>query len=184
MKQDPEFLIFTGPMFGSKTTKMLAALERYKYRKMTVGAFKPRMDDRYSQGEIVTHSGLKWIATNVSTGKEILAYANDYDVIAVDEAFMIDDIAKILVQLFHQGKTIVVSSIQLSATGKIFDEIMWMMPWATYIKVCPAVCPISGKDAYYTYRKIAGLSEIEVGGEELYEPRSWKHHPALSSQDE
>ena len=52
---DPRFIIFTGPMFGSKTTRMLAALERFTYQNLRVMAFKPRMDDRYAKEEISTH---------------------------------------------------------------------------------------------------------------------------------
>ena len=56
-----------------------------------------------------------------------------------------------------------------------------MLPWATKIEKCPAVCTICGKDAFYTYRKVDSLSEIEVGGSELYEPRCWGHHPNFSN---
>ena len=54
----PEFIIFTGPMFGSKTTKLLAAVDRYVYQNKVIMAFKPKLDDRYSGGEISTHNGV------------------------------------------------------------------------------------------------------------------------------
>ena len=175
----PEFIIFTGPMFGSKTTRLLATLDRFRYQNRNIACFKPRMDDRYSDGEICTHSGGKIDAVCVKSGEDVLKYVqdmNEIQVIAVDEAFMIDGISDALLRLFRSGKTIVVSSLQLSASGNIFEEIRDMMPWATKIEVCPAVCPISGQDAYYTHRKLSGLDEITVGGAELYEPRSWFHH--------
>ena len=173
--RNPELIIFTGPMFGSKTTKMLSALERCLYQNRKVIAFKPKMDDRYSEGEICTHAGLRFPALNVQSGEEILSHASDHDVIGVDEAFMIDGSASALLQLFKMGKTVVVSSIQISASGFVFEEIRDLMPWATKIEVCPAVCVKTGKDAYYTVRKVDNLSEIEVGGAEMYEPRSWTH---------
>lgn len=179
----PEFIIFTGPMFGSKTTRLLATLDRFRYQNRNIACFKPMMDDRYSSGEICTHSGGKISAVCVKTGEDILKYIQDkksiqksIQVVAVDEAFMIDGSASVLLSLFREGKTIVVSSLQLSASGNIFEEVRDMMPWATKIEVCPAVCPISGQDAYYTHRKLSGLDEITVGGSELYEPRSWFHH--------
>ena len=58
---------------------------------------------------------------------------DDVDVIAVDEAFMIDGVAESLLRLFREGKTIVVSSLQLSASGNVFEEIRDMMPWATKV---------------------------------------------------
>tara|TARA_A100001011_G_C14297999_1_gene839385 strand:- start:1636 stop:2199 length:564 start_codon:yes stop_codon:yes gene_type:complete len=179
MNHDPKFIIFTGPMFGSKTTKMLATIDRYRYQQKKVVAFKPAMDNRYSTGEICTHSGGKIDAICVKKGKDIVKYIQDdkgVHVIAVDEAFMIEGAADSLIDLFKSGYTIVVSSLQLSATGKPFEEIRDMMPWATKIEVCPAVCPVTGRDAYYTHKKVDDLAEIAVGGSDLYEPRCWEMH--------
>lgn len=173
----PELIVYTGPMFGSKTTKMLTVLERASYQKKKVIAFKPKMDDRYDEGKIVTHAGLSFEAHNVRSGEEIVRMSSDYDVIGVDESFMIEGSARALIDLFQAGKTIAVSSIQLSASGKAFEEVRDLLPWATRVEVCPAVCVITGDDAYYTVRKSKGLSEIEVGGAETYEPRAWSCTP-------
>jgi thymidine kinase len=178
---DPEFIIFTGPMFGSKTTRLLAVVDRYTRQNKRVLAFKPMMDDRYASSDIATHSGGRLPAFSVKSGGEILNLARQpqtepVEIVAVDEAFMIDDCADALVELFREGKTIVVSSLQLSASGMVFEEVRDMMPWATKIEVCPAVCPITGRNAFYTHRKLEGLDEIVVGGEDLYEPRCWEHH--------
>jgi thymidine kinase len=172
---NPEFVIYTGPMFGGKTSRMLSALDRAKYQSKRILAFKPKMDYRYDSEEIVTHSGHRWKAHCVSSGEEILSLSNDADIVAVDEAFMIDDVADALLDLFRTGKNIYISSIQLSARGEPFEEIQKMFPWATRIEVCPAVCPVSGKDAYYTVAKVDGLNEIDIGGTEKYEPRCHEH---------
>ena len=177
--REPEFIVFTGPMFGSKTTRMLSVLERCSYQNRHVIAFKPKMDDRYCEGEICTHAGLKFPAVNVSSGEEILTQSFGYDVIGVDESFMIDNSASALISLFKQGKTIVISSIQMSATGNIFNEVKDILPWATRIEVCPAVCVQTGNNAFYTVKKINNLSEIEVGGVEMYEPRAWTATPFI-----
>jgi len=178
---DPEFVVFTGPMFGSKTTRMLSVLERCLYQNRKVIAFKPKLDDRYSEGEICTHAGLKFPAINVSSGKEISEKCKGYDIIGVDEAFMIDDCADALITLYKHGITVVVSSIQMSASGNVFKEIKEILPWATKIEVCPTVCVKSGNNAYYTVGKVENLSEIEVGGVEMYEPRSWSKTPFINA---
>ena len=186
-RRDPEFIIFTGPMFSSKTSKLISTVDRYKYQNLEVVAFKPRMDSRYNDEKIVTHTGISIDAHCVSTGAEILSQLDslgwNYHVIAVDEAFMIDGSADALLELFRRGKTIVVSSIQLSASGLAFDEVKEMMPFATKIEVCPAVCPITGRDAYYTERKQDGLEEIAVGGSDMYYPVSWEHHKFMNKRD-
>ena len=176
--QDPTFVIFTGSMFSGKTSKLLAALDRAKYQNKKIVVFKPKIDNRYAKSDIVTHTGSRWPAIAISAGHEMIDWVQDANVVAVDEAFMIEGIAECLISLFKQGKTILVSSIQLSATGKVFEEVRDMMPWATKIDVCPAVCPETGKDAYYTIRKIASLdelaSELEVGGSNVYLPACWE----------
>tara|TARA_Y100001963_G_scaffold152249_1_gene236695 strand:+ start:249 stop:827 length:579 start_codon:yes stop_codon:yes gene_type:complete len=186
---DPEFIIFTGPMFGSKTTRLLAIVDRYMRQNKKVVAFKPEMDDRYASSEIMTHSGGRLSAFSVKTGSDIINVAESLqekkiDVIAVDEAFMIDGCAKALLDLFRQGKTIIISSLQLSASGMVFEEVRDMMPWATKIEICPAVCPVTGRNAYYTHRKLEGLDEIVVGGDDLYEPRCWEFHGFMNRRQE
>lgn len=184
---DPEFIIFTGPMFGSKTTRLLAALDRYRYQSKNIVAFKPRMDDRYANAEIRTHSGGGISAVSVNSGSDIVEYIRDSvtscDVVAVDEAFMIDGVAEALLSIFRSGKSVLVSSLQLSASGKVFEEVRDMMPWATRIEVCPAVCPITGRDAYYTHRKLPGMAEIAVGGSDMYEPRCWEYHDFINQRE-
>lgn len=180
--QQPYFTVFTGPMFGSKTTRMLSAIERAVYQNKKVIAFKPKMDNRYSEGEIVTHTGMRYMAKNVNSGKEIWELSEDYDVIAVDEAFMIDEVSGVLIDLFKRGKSIIVSSIQLSASGQVFEEIRDILPWATKIEICAAVCPKTGADAYYTVKKKSNNSEIEVGGSDLYEPRAWSHTNFMNNE--
>ena len=91
---NPAFYIFTGPMMGSKTTRLIALVDRFSHKGLKVLAFKPRLDNRYSQGDICTHNGGKIAAFNVANGTAILEIVTSQDtrpdVIAVDEAFMID----------------------------------------------------------------------------------------------
>lgn len=183
MNANPEFIIYTGPMFGSKTSRLLTMLEKYKYQHRHAAIFKPRLDDRYSSNEVVTHSGWKVPAVCVKTGADILEYLTNMkdnpQIIAVDEAFMIPGAAETLVWLFKNGFTIVVSSLEMSSAGKPFHEIEKMLPWATLVEKCTAVCTICGRDAHYTHKKQIGGNEIEVGGAELYEPRCATHFPIL-----
>ena len=72
MSKPPELKIFTGPMFGGKTTRMLAALERYNYQHRSTMLFKPAIDKRYSEEKVVTHKGQEHTSVLVSSGQEIL----------------------------------------------------------------------------------------------------------------
>lgn len=183
---NPTLTIYAGPMFSSKTTRLLSDLERYKLQRKKSVVFKPSIDDRYSADEIVSHSGWKHPATVVKTGADVLKYLSDAeetpDVIAVDEAFMVSGIADVLIWLYRSGITIVVSSLDMSYAGKPFREVEKLMPWATKVEKCTAVCTECGRDAFYTHKKLITGEEIEVGGAELYEPRCFAHHVAIDNR--
>ena len=177
---NPAFYIFTGPMMGSKTTRLIALVDRFSHKGLKVLAFKPRLDNRYSQGDICTHNGGKIAAFNVTSGAAILEIVTSQDsrpdVIAVDEAFMIDGSGEALVSLYRSGFTVIVASIEMSSSCNVFAEIKEIMPWATHVEKCSAVCTTCGADAYFTSRKGDTLDEIAIGGAELYEPKCWAHH--------
>lgn len=183
MLTNPEFIVYCGPMFSSKTSSLLTTLEKYKYQHKKIEVFKPNIDDRYSKSEVVTHGGRSIQAVCVKTGAEILEYLtsleNEPQVVAVDEAFMIPGAAETLIWLYTYGFTVVVSSLEMSSSGKIFHEIEKMLPWATQVHKCTAVCTACGRDAHFTHKKQVGGEEIEVGGSELYEPRCAQHFPEL-----
>ena len=176
----PELKIYTGPMHGGKTTRLLAQLERYVYQNKKVQLFKPAIDNRFSVESVVTHSGQEWEAFRVNSAKEIIINSTHAQVVAVDEMFMIPHSAEALLQLYSQGKTILVSTLQLSYEPKPFEEVQKLMPWATSIDICPAVCTRCDKDAYYTRRLAGGDEQIQVGGAESYEPLCFEHYTELA----
>lgn len=194
MQGNPTFTVYVGPMFSSKTTKLLSALERYKYQRKRVAVFKPSLDDRYSPGEVVSHSGWTMEAHTVKTGADILEVlqqvTDEPDVVAVDEAFMIPNIAEVLVWLYRNGVSVVVATLDISAAGKAFHEVEKMLVWATHVEKCSSVCTVCGRDAFYTHKKqidekddvVVTGTEIRVGGAELYEPRCFSHHIAVDKR--
>lgn len=185
-----EFTLFVGPMFGGKTTRMLSEVDRHSYRGRKIYAFKPLIDDRYKESDIVSHNGGSLKAQTVEDGSEILEFLDDWGiyslsdedllidapVIAVDEVFMLEGCGEVLSHLFKCGATIIASSIQLNSDGNPFYELKEIMPYATKIEVCPAVCAVCGADAHYT-EKTGGRKdfEVEVGGSDIYEPRCFNH---------
>lgn len=174
-------------MFSAKTTSLLSVLDRFKYQGKKIAVFKPKLDDRYSESDVSTHGGWKMPAICVKLGTDILEHLANMEenpqVIAVDEAFMIPGVADVLVWLYRSGYSVVVSSLDLSATGKPFLEVEKMLPWATKVEKLSAVCTVCNKDAFYTYKKQTGGDEIEVGGNELYEPRCSRCHPSILNRD-
>ena len=177
---DNQFRMYVGPMFGGKTTRMLSQVERYSYMGEETLLFKPKIDDRYNIESIVTHAGKSIPAARVQHGDDIqrlvsALHGSSPTIVAIDEAFMIPGSGNAAINLFHKGHTVLVCSLQLSSDGSPFEEVKQMFPYATYVAVCPAVDPVSKRDAYYT-EKIGGqqgIGAVEVGGAEMYRPRDW-----------
>jgi len=174
------FKVFTGPMFGGKTTRLLSTIERDVIRGLNVMCFKPMIDVRYSSSEITSHLGAKVFAEQVESGTDILSIVNEsnrpVDSIAVDELFMIPHSGAALVEIFKRGINVYASSLQLSSIPKSYLDVDVVLPWATEIAVCPAICVSCGADAYYTYKKGGDPNAaVEVGGADLYEPRCFEH---------
>jgi thymidine kinase len=188
LRSNPEFIVFAGAMFSSKTSKLLMTMERYKYQKKQIVVFKPKIDTRYSDNAVVSHSGWTTPAVVVENGAQVLEHLLDGsppDVVVVDEMFMIEGIGDVLIWLYrNMGLTIVVSTLDISATGKSFAEVEKVLSWATRVEKCSAVCTVCGADAYYTYKKAPDSKEIHVGGSELYEPRCFCHHFMVNKQTE
>ena len=179
-----EFVIYCGPMWSGKTTRLTAAVERHRIRQTEVLCFKPDIDGRYSTSSIVTHSGSRMSAIPVSKGEQIIQHVSENrpEVIAVDEAFMIEGCADALIEVFKRGVSVYVSSIELSANLNSFTEIEKMMPFATRVEKCTAVCASCGDDAALTHRRVPSLEEISVGGADTYEPMCWSCHPLAASK--
>ena len=178
---NPKFIVYCGPMFSSKSTRLIADVERYRLQGRSIICFKPKMDERYQKTKITTHNGASIEAQLVVSGTDILSIVKSLkqvpDVVAVDEAFMIEESCEALVELFSYGINIVVASIDLSASCTPFTEVAAMLPFATEVVKCKAVCTKCGSDAAYTQRKFQNENdEIVVGGSELYEPSCFKHH--------
>lgn len=183
---NPTFIVYCGCMASSKTSSLLLEIERRRFQKKNVAVFKAAIDDRYSVDKIVSHAGWSSPALPVATGSDLvsalMAMKETPDVIALDEAFMVKDCAEVLIWLFKQGFDVLVSSLDISATGQPFPELKAMLPWATHVHKCTAVCTVCGADAYYTHKKPVDVDkgEIHVGGLELYEPRCFTHHGIIN----
>ena len=187
----PKLKVYVGPMFSGKSTRLLDQVKRYQIAKKNVLCVKPTLDNRYTnEGFIITHNDAHLKCYNIASGKDLLALfeqqnaSQKVDLIAVDEAFMIDNISESLLNLFYTYKIdVIVSSIDMSASNLPFKDISEILSHATHVKKCKAVCTICGADASYTSRKFSldeAEGQVRVGGSDLYEPRCLAHHDVLN----
>ncbi|MEM3185982.1 MAG: thymidine kinase [Conexivisphaerales archaeon] len=175
-------LVIMGPMFSGKTSRLLELLERDMIAGRKISLFKPRIDNRYSQGEVVTHKGIKLPATVVSIDSDGVSKIEndsaDSQVIGVDEAqfWPLDScLPETLDRLAFKGKIVYVSLLNRDHRGEPFGSAMELLARADEVQSLNAVCARCGDEAYFTQRLYKGKEtfgeQVQIGGKELYEPR-------------
>jgi thymidine kinase len=183
MKQ-PQLVLCCGGMFSGKTTKALYYIDRFQYQNKKIASFKPIGDNRYSDTEIVSHAGWRIPATPISTGDDIKQWLDnnmpDADVVFLDEMFMVPGSAKTLVDLYFSGKTVVISTLDLSSDLTILPEVANILPYASIVHKTLSVCSICGEDARFSYSKFKKDKEILIGGKDKYEARCFNHKGTIS----
>jgi len=181
--------VITGPMFAGKTTELIKRVERQIFAKKKAALFKPSIDNRYSEDEVVAHNGLRYeafvIPTNVDGVRKIaeITRKEGYEVIGVDEVqFFPDEIVGMLEELADSGVYVIASGLNLDFKGDPFPVTKELLVRADNIIYLTAVCTVCGKPATRTQRLINGKPAprdspvIMVGGRESYEARCREHH--------
>lgn len=171
-----KLIVHTGSMFSGKTSSLERDIKRFTIAGYDVVAFKPAIDDRYSESQIVTHDNIKLEAVTVTEVDDIKRYCEDKmpDVIAIDEVQFLKgalgDIIDYVNSCLDMGKTIIVAGLDMDYTGKPFEVIKELMPISNYLYKHHAVCVRCGADAWISHRKVEQAGRIVVGASEEYEP--------------
>ncbi len=181
--------VITGPMFAGKTTELIKRVERQVFAKRKAALFKPSIDSRYSEDEVVAHNGLKYRAFVVPTGENgvgrivEITLREGYDVIGVDEVqFFPMGIVDALNRLADDGVYVIASGLNLDFKGDPFPVMKELLVRADNVVYLTAVCTVCGKPATRSQRLIDGKPAprdspvILVGGRESYEARCREHH--------
>lgn len=164
--------VIAGCMFSGKTEELIRRLRRSQIAKQRVEIFKPIIDDRYSATEVVSHSQHRIESRVVKHSSEIVALAQDADVIGVDEAQFFDDgIVEICEKLANEGKRVIVAGLDLDYRGKPFGPMPNLMAVAEYVTKTMAVCMQSGLPASRTQRMTNSHELVVVGHGDQYEAR-------------
>ena len=83
--------VVCGSMFSGKTEELIRRLKRAKFAHQRVEIFKPRIDVRYSEEEVVSHDANAIRSTPVESPQNILLMTADVDVVGIDEAQFFDE---------------------------------------------------------------------------------------------
>ena len=175
--------VIAGSMYAGKSTELIRRIETLGYTNLKIVAFKPSIDNRYSEDEIVTHSGMKVKSHSVSKMDHLIELAKDADVVAIDEIQFFDtEILKVIDMLAKRGVRVIVAGLDTDFRGEAFPTVASLMATSEFVTKLVAICTVCGGPATRSQRLVDGepaqySSEIiQIGGEESYEARCRKHH--------
>jgi len=164
-------------MFSGKTEELIRRLRRAKIAKQNVKIFKPKIDTRYSDRDIVSHSEQSLPSILISDINEVLEHSNDAQVIGIDEAqFFSNDIIQICNKLACEGKRVIVAGLDQDYKGIPFEPMPQLLAIAEYITKTLAICMNCGNPADKTQRKTTSSERVVVGAADVYEARCRKCH--------
>jgi thymidine kinase len=165
--------VITGSMFSGKSEELIRRLRRAQIAKQHVQIFKPALDNRFSEDEIVSHSEMKIPSTNVSTARELFEKVlPDTEVVGVDEGQFFDaELPAIVSRLADEGKRVIVAGLDTDYLGKPFEPMPQLLAIAEYITKTLAICMVCGGPANHTQRLVASKERVLVGASGTYEAR-------------
>jgi thymidine kinase len=169
--------VIAGCMFSGKTEELIRRLRRAQIARQNVKIFKPRIDTRFSDNSIVSHSEQSLPSVLIDDIKDILTMGNDAQVIGIDEAqFFSSDIINVCNQLAANGKRVIVAGLDQDFKGVPFEPMPQLLAIAEYITKTLAICVVCGNPADKTQRKTNSGERVIVGASDVYEARCRKCH--------
>ncbi len=168
-KQSGWMEVICGSMFSGKTEELIRRLRRAEMAGQHVEIFKPRLDTRYSEDDVVSHNHNKIRSTAVESPSEILLLGSTCDVVAIDEAQFFDDsIVDVANQLANNGVRVVIAGLDMDFLGRPFGPMPALMATAEYVTKVHAICRKTGNLANYSMRTSQNQDLVQLGETESY----------------
>ncbi len=156
--------VITGSMFSGKTEELIRRLKRAMIAMQHVEIFKPQIDTRYSEDEVISHDENAILSTPVTTAGNILLLAHDVEVVGVDEAQFFDDgLVEVCNKLANSGIRVIVAGLDMDFMGRPFGPIPGLIATAEYVTKVHAICVKCGNIANYTHRKLKAEKLVLIG---------------------
>jgi thymidine kinase len=165
--------VICGSMFSGKSEELIRRLRRAIIARQRVQIFKPAIDQRYSEGEIVSHSEMRLPSVAVSSSAELLEKLDHRtEVVGVDEAQFFDAaVVGACERMADQGKRVIVAGLDKDYRGAPFEPMPSLMAIAEDVTKTLAVCMRCGSPANNTQRLVESEERVVVGAQGLYEAR-------------
>ena len=174
-KQSGWMEVICGSMFSGKTEELIRRLRRAEMAGQQVEIFKPKLDNRYADEEVVSHNQNKIKSTPVETPNEILLLGSNCDVVGIDEAQFFDEsIVEIANQLANNVVRVVIAGLDMDYMGRPFGPMPNLMATAEYVTKVHAICKKTGNLANYSMRTSGSDDLVQLGETDSYEAVSRK----------
>ncbi len=163
--------VICGSMFSGKTEELIRRLKRAKFARQKVEIFKPALDTRYSDVEVVSHDSNHIISTPIESSASILLLATDVDVVGIDEAQFFDsELVDVCNELARRGTRVIIAGLDMDFKCQPFGPMPALMAVADEVTKVHAICVKCGNLAYVSHRLVDGDKQVLLGEKMEYEP--------------
>lgn len=163
--------VVCGSMFSGKTEELIRRLKRAKFARQKVEIFKPALDTRYSEVEVVSHDSNHIISTPIESSASMLLLADDVDVVGIDEAQFFDaDLVNVCEELARRGTRVIIAGLDMDFKCQPFGPMPALMAIADEVTKVHAICVRCGNLAYVSHRLVEGDKQVLLGEKAEYEP--------------
>ena len=163
--------VVCGSMFSGKTEELIRRLKRAKFARQRVEIFKPSIDTRYSDEEVVSHDQNAILSTPIDSSSSILLLASDIDVVGIDEAQFLDEgLVQVCNELANRGVRVIVAGLDMDFRGVPFGPIPALCAIADEVTKVHAICVKCGSLAYVSHRLVQSDKRVLRGETQEYEP--------------
>ena len=161
-----------GSMFSGKTEELIRRLNRARIAKQKVEIFKPAIDKRYHELDVVSHNATAIRSTPIDFANDMLLLGGSCDVVGIDEAQFFDEgLAEVCAKLANSGVRVIAAGLDMDYRGKPFGPMPALMAVAEYVTKVHAVCVQCGDNATYSFRNAVSEQQVLLGETDSYEAR-------------
>ncbi len=167
--------VICGSMFSGKTEELIRRLKRAQYANLKVEIFKPQIDVRYDETNIVSHDANSIKSTPINSSSNLLLISSNIDIVGIDEAQFFDDgLPDVCDALANKGVRVIVAGLDMDFMGNPFGPIPALLSKAEFVTKVHAICMQCGDFASHSFRLVKGDTTLFLGEKESYEPRCRK----------
>ena len=163
--------VICGSMFSGKTEELIRRLNRARIAQQKVEIYKPMIDTRYSEEDVVSHDSNSVASIPVESSQSILLMATEADVVGIDEAQFFDEgLIEVCNTLANRGKRIIIAGLDMDFKGVPFGPMPALCSIAEDVTKVHAICVRCGNLAHVSHRIVAGDKQVMLGELQEYEP--------------